>query len=103
MEVIHTQKPLENKPTFPTSASSNGMAGVILEITRPLSLIIKKYSVVSLALLENELAQWVLKSNGNVVPRQTVWPLQLTELHSDMENGNELFLMHSLRGDGDHQ
>ena len=33
----------------------------------------------------NELAQWVLKSNGNVVPRWTVRPLQLAELHSDME------------------
>ena len=33
----------------------------------------------------NELAQWVLKSNGNVVPCQTVRPLQLAELHSDTE------------------
>ena len=33
----------------------------------------------------NELAQWVLKSNGNVVPCQTVQPLQLAELHSDTE------------------
>ena len=33
----------------------------------------------------NELAQWVLKSNGNVVPRRTVRPLQLAELYSDTE------------------
>ena len=33
----------------------------------------------------NELAQWVLKSNGNVVPRPTVRPLQLAELYSDTE------------------
>ena len=33
----------------------------------------------------NELARWVLKSNGNVVPHRTVWPLQLAELHSDTE------------------
>ena len=33
----------------------------------------------------NELSQWVLKSNGNVVPRQTVQALQLAELHSDTE------------------
>ena len=33
----------------------------------------------------NELAQWVLKSNGNVVPHQTVWQLQLAELHSNTE------------------
>ena len=33
----------------------------------------------------NELSQWVLKSNGNVVPRWTVRALQLAELHSDTE------------------
>ena len=33
----------------------------------------------------NELSQWVLKSNGNVVPRQTVRALQLAEIHSDTE------------------
>ena len=33
----------------------------------------------------NELSQWVLKSNGNVVPRWTVWALQLAEIHSDTE------------------
>ena len=33
----------------------------------------------------NELSQWVLKSNGNVVPCQTVRVLQLAELHSDTE------------------
>ena len=33
----------------------------------------------------NELAQWVLKSNGNVVPHRTVQPSQLAELHSKSE------------------
>ena len=33
----------------------------------------------------NELSQWVLKSNGNVVPRRTVRALQLDEIHSDTE------------------
>ena len=33
----------------------------------------------------NELSQWVLKSNGNVVPRRTVRALQLAEIHSDTE------------------
>ena len=33
----------------------------------------------------NELSQWVLKSNGNVVPRRTVRALQLAEVHSDTE------------------
>ena len=33
----------------------------------------------------NELSQGVLKSNGNVVPHQTVRALQLAELHSDTE------------------
>ena len=33
----------------------------------------------------NELSQWVLKSNGNVVSRRTVWVLQLAEVDSDTE------------------
>ena len=33
----------------------------------------------------NELSQWVLKSNGNVVPCRTVQALQLAEEHSDTE------------------
>ena len=33
----------------------------------------------------NELSQWVLKSNGNVVPRRTVRVLQLSEVHSDTD------------------
>ena len=33
----------------------------------------------------NELSQWVLKSNGNVVLRRTVRVLQLAEVHSDTE------------------
>ena len=33
----------------------------------------------------NELPQWVLKSNDNVVPRQTIQALQLAELYSDTE------------------
>ena len=33
----------------------------------------------------NELSQWILKSNGNVVPRRTVRALQLAEIHCDTE------------------
>jgi len=33
----------------------------------------------------NEMAQWVLKTNGNVVPRRTVRPLNTQELHSEEE------------------
>ena len=33
----------------------------------------------------NEMAQWVLKANGNVVPRRTLRPLQVDELHSPTE------------------
>ena len=33
----------------------------------------------------NEMAQWVLKANGNVVPRHTARPLTVTETHSTME------------------
>ena len=31
------------------------------------------------------MAQWVLKANGNVVPRRTLRPLQVDELHSPTE------------------
>ena len=30
----------------------------------------------------NEMCQWVLKANGKVMPRCTVWPLQAAEIHS---------------------
>ena len=33
------------------------------------------------------MAQWVLKANGNVVPRRTTRPLNTSELNSDTENG----------------
>ncbi len=33
----------------------------------------------------NEMAQWVLKANGRVVPRRTVRSLTIAELHSDTE------------------
>ena len=33
----------------------------------------------------NEMCQWVLKSNGRVVPRQSVSPLQAAELHSPQQ------------------
>ena len=33
----------------------------------------------------NEMAQWVLKANGNVIPRRTVRPLQVAEIHSETE------------------
>jgi hypothetical protein len=33
----------------------------------------------------NEMAQWVLKANGNVVPRRTCRPLNAAELHSPTE------------------
>ena len=33
----------------------------------------------------NEMAQWILKSNGNVVPRRTLRPLKTEELHNSVE------------------
>ncbi len=33
----------------------------------------------------NEMAQWVLKANGNVVPRRSSRPLKVDEIHSAME------------------
>jgi hypothetical protein len=33
----------------------------------------------------NEMAQWILKANGNVVPRQMLRPLKTEEIHSETE------------------
>jgi hypothetical protein len=33
----------------------------------------------------NDMAQWILKANGNVVPRRTLRPLNTAELHSSTE------------------
>lgn len=33
----------------------------------------------------NEMAQWILKANGNVVPRRTHRPLKIEEIHSEVE------------------
>ena len=35
----------------------------------------------------NEMAQWVLKANGRVVPRRTLRLLQVSEMHSPAEIG----------------
>jgi hypothetical protein len=35
----------------------------------------------------NEMAQWILKPNGNVIPRRTSRPLTVAEKHSDTELG----------------
>jgi hypothetical protein len=35
----------------------------------------------------NEMAQWILKANGEVVPRRTSRPLKVDEIHSVMEQG----------------
>lgn len=40
----------------------------------------------------NEMSQWILKSNGQVVPRRSHRPLQIDELHSEVEQKKrELF------------
>ena len=33
----------------------------------------------------NEMCQWVLKNNGQVVARRSCWPLSVAELHSPIE------------------
>ena len=33
----------------------------------------------------NEMAQWILKANGRVVPRRSLRPLKVDELHSPVE------------------
>jgi hypothetical protein len=32
----------------------------------------------------NEMAQWILKANGNIIPRRTARPLQVAKKHSPM-------------------
>jgi transposase InsO family protein len=40
----------------------------------------------------NEMAQWILKSNGNVIPRRTLRPLHIDETHSpDEQKKREIF------------
>ena len=51
----------------------------------------------------NEMAQWILKANGRVIPRRSLRPLKVDELHSPVEIKREKYLMNSLRGDGEHQ
>ena len=47
------------------------------------------------------MAQWVLKANGKVVPRRTVRPLHVDELHSPQEiKKRETFDALIERGDG---
>ena len=49
----------------------------------------------------NEMAQWVLKANGNVVPRHSLRPLQTTEIYSNSEKKIQLFdkLVYERHGD----
>ena len=64
------------------------------------------------------MAQWILKANGRVVPRRSLRPLKVDEIHSPVElrkekylmnfivllkSRREKYLMNSLRGDGEHQ
>ena len=39
----------------------------------------------------NQLSPWVLMSNDNVVPRRTVWGLQLDEIHSTEKRKRDVF------------
>ena len=74
--------------TSPTYVSFGGISGATSATTRPPFPTTKKCLVVFLVPSGgegNELSQWVLKSNGNVVPRRTVRALQLDEIHSDTE------------------
>jgi hypothetical protein len=52
----------------------------------------------------NEMAQWILKANGNVVPRRTSRPLQVAEKHSPTvhKHNKKYSTDHSLRGDMAH-
>ena len=50
----------------------------------------------------NEMAQWILKANGRVVPRRSLRPLKVDEIVL-LKSRKEKYLMNSLRGDGEHQ
>ena len=81
------RKPLENKVTSPTYVSFGGISGATSATTSPPFPTTKSAWSCSWSRPGegNELSQWVLKSNGNVVPRRTVRALQLDEIHSDTE------------------
>ena len=51
----------------------------------------------------NEMAQWILKANGRVVPRRSLRPPKLMRFIVLLKSRKEKYLMNSLRGDGEHQ
>ena len=49
------------------------------------------------------MTQWILKANGRVVPRRSLRPLKVDEIHILLKSRKEKYLMNSLRGEGEHQ
>ena len=49
----------------------------------------------------NEMCQWVLKVNGQVVARRTLWPLRLTKYTVLQRNANDRFSIRLSRRDGE--
>ena len=45
----------------------------------------------------NKMAQWVLKANGNVLPRCSLQPLQVSEMHRPSEVQKHKFLNHLIK------
>ena len=87
MKATPIQKLLERKAVSPIYACFGGMSGVIHQSQGPFP---HNQEVLGRVLGHargegNELSQWILKSNGNVVPRPTVQALQLAVIHSDTE------------------
>ena len=75
--------------TYPTYVSLNGMTGATTKKTKHLFPFNKEGlgRILGPARGEgNEMAQWVLKPNGRVVPRRTSRPLNTAEINSETEN-----------------
>jgi hypothetical protein len=76
------------KATSPTCTHVDGMSSATFEIKVKVFPSLVKFSVESLVqqpVSGNEMAQWVLKASGDVVPRRTLRPLQAAEPYSPEE------------------
>ena len=51
----------------------------------------------------NEMAHRILKANGRVVPRRSLRPLKVDELHCPVEIKRREVFDELIRGDGEHQ
>ncbi len=88
MDLTRTQQRLETKVILVTYANTSGTIGAIFRNQTesfPFSPELLGRVRCPAKGAGNEMSQWILKSNGHVVPRRTSRPLTVAELHSVME------------------